>query len=118
MRSGVASVGADMRHMGLMVCTGMGVINAVDIAQHTHLEILSDGGALHRFGLLEWGSEFPGRKLSQGIYIDDGAVAGIVDTAKVKEPGAESDLTKEALSAPEGAGVEIAWQQRFRSRST
>ena len=40
-------------------CIGMGDVNAVDIAELTHLGILEKHKALHRKGLLEWGSEFP-----------------------------------------------------------
>ena len=104
---------ASQRYILSLRCIGMGDINAVDVAEETHIEILSDFGALHRPGLLRWGEEFPDERVLQGIYIDDGVVVGLVDIGDVKKEGPDSILAAKCLDALDDASAEISWHKNF-----
>ena len=56
----------------------MGDVNATDVAQETHLEILNDQNCVYHDGLLRYGRPFPSTSLLQGIYIDDGGIMKIL----------------------------------------
>ena len=101
------------RYVIALSTIGMGDSNAVDIAECTHLEILDDAHALNHAGLLQWGDDFPRSRVLQGIYIDDGAVVGIVPTEQLREEGPDTELVRKSLGALEGAQVEIAWHKNF-----
>ena len=79
---GFEAYGADpsRRYLLALECIGMGGVNAVDIAEQTHIGILAKQKhkAPHHEGLLEWCSAFPTGDLLQGIYIDDGATIGVL----------------------------------------
>ena len=49
----------------------MGDLNAVDIAQETHVEILRDAGCLRPDEVLAYGSAMPAKHCIEGLYIDD-----------------------------------------------
>lgn len=49
----------------------MGDLNAVDIAQETHVEILRDAGCLRSDEVLAYGTALPARHCIEGLYIDD-----------------------------------------------
>ena len=49
----------------------MGDLNAVDVAQATHLAILQKGGAMRAGTVLEYGQPLPQGDLWEGLYIDD-----------------------------------------------
>ena len=95
-----------------MRCIGMGDINAVDLAEETHLELLKDHAALFRPGLLSWGEEFPRQNVLRGVYIDAGPVIGIVDIDGLGKEAAESKLAESCISALEQEN------SRFLGRTT
>lgn len=49
----------------------MGDLNAVDIAQETHVEILRDAGCMLPDEVLAYGSALPAQHCIEGLYIDD-----------------------------------------------
>jgi len=105
---------ASATYMLALTTISMGDRNAVDVAEVTHVEMLSDGDALCREGLLQWGDVFPHQSnVLQGIYIDDGAVIGVVPTKSVSEPGDDSRLAQKALDVLERNQVDIAWHKNF-----
>ena len=109
---------ADEKYVAGLLCIGMGDLNAVDVAQLTHLEMLSDGDALHLPGLLQWGDNFPqDASLLQGVYIDDGTVIAIVPTENLKLPGPDTILTQKVLETLESNGVDIAWHKGYGTGS-
>ena len=104
---------AGKQYVLVMRCIGMGNINAVDVTEETHLEILNDHGALFRPGLLSWGDEFPQQNILQGVYIDDGLVVGIVDIDGLGKEADDSKLAESCIAALEQENVEIYWKKNF-----
>ena len=96
-----------------MCCIRMGDINAVDVAEETHLEILDDHGALLRPGFLSWGDELPRQNVLQGVFIDDGLVVGIVDIDDLGKEAADTKLAEKCIDALEKDSVEISWKTFF-----
>ena len=96
---------AGKQYVLAMRCIGMGDINAVDVAEETHLEILNDHGALFRPGLLSWGAELPQQNVLQGVYIDDGLVVGSVDIDDLRKEADDNQLAESCISALEQENV-------------
>ena len=96
-----------------MLAIGMGDLNAVDIAQEVHLEVLRDYGAFHEEGHLRWACPLPLSSVLQGIYIDDGCIAGIVPRADLDKEGPDSLLVGKVLSALKAADLKDAPEKGF-----
>ena len=96
-----------------MLAIGMGDLNAVDIAQEVHLEVLRDHGAFHEEGHLRWACPLPLSGVLQGIYIDDGCIAGIVPRADLDKEGPDSLLVGRVLSALKAADLKDAPEKGF-----
>lgn len=54
-----------------LVVVGMGGLNAVDVAQTCHLDLLIRRGVINSNQLMEYGRPLPMEALRVGIYIDD-----------------------------------------------
>ena len=104
---------AGQRYVLAMTCLGMGDLNSTDIAQETHIAILSAGAALAPGGLMQWGDPLSAGDLLQGIYIDDGVIVAIVDTDKAHLPGADNQLVSASLKALKGANLDVAEKKSF-----
>ena len=102
----------DVEYMLTMSCIGMGDLNAVDVAEECHLECLRDAGALGE-GLLQWGDPLPSDATLQGVYIDDGGIIGIIDTASAHKDGPDADLARRCVKACEDAGFDVAHHKGF-----
>ena len=73
-------------HCLVLAPLGMGDVNATDVAQPTHLEILDDHGCLHHEGLLRYGRPLPSCSLLHDVYIDDGGIMKILPFRDTKKP--------------------------------
>lgn len=62
---------ADKRYVLSFTTVCMGDLNAVDIAQQTHLEILKDCGCMDPSSTLSYRSPVPPSHFLEGLYIDD-----------------------------------------------
>ena len=60
----------------------MGDLNAVDIAQQVHLEILRDCDCMHTDECIEFQSPLPASHTLEGLYIDDHIVTQILPSKK------------------------------------
>eukprot|EP00438_Fugacium_kawagutii_P016231 Skav211918 [mRNA] locus=scaffold1200:96943:99030:- [translate_table: standard] len=60
----------------------MGDLNAVDIAQQVHLEILQDGGCMNPGECLEFKQPLPASHTLEGLYIDDHIITQILPAKK------------------------------------
>lgn len=65
----------------------MGDLNAVDIAQQVHLEILRDCHCVKADEVLEFRSPVPATHTFEGLYIDDRIVAQVVPSKKLRKNG-------------------------------
>ena len=70
-------------YVACMDVLGMGDLNAVDIAQQCHEEILKSFGCMRESIVLRYGSPFPLGELWEGLYIDDHVVIAMVPTEKL-----------------------------------
>ena len=94
---------------------GMGDVNATDVAQETHLEILNDQNCVYHDGLLRYGRPFPSTSLLQGIYIDDGGIMKILPLVDIRKPSDDTLLVTRSLGALSLSGLEIANHKGFGS---
>lgn len=66
----------------------MGDLNAVDIAQQVHLEILREASCMDPQDVLEFRSPVPATHTFEGLYIDDHIVTQVLPSKKYRSPGA------------------------------
>ena len=102
-------------HCLVLTSLGMGDVNATDVAQQTHLDMLDDHGCLHHEGLLRYGRPLPSCSLLQGVYIDDGGIMRILLFRDIKKPADDSELIKKSLGALTSAGLDLADHNGFGS---
>ena len=81
-----------------VVC--MGDVNAVDICQQTHIEILRDAGLMRPEHVLEYDSPLPLEHTLEGLYIDDHVVIQIGPKKRYRRQvvKAEFSLDEELIS--------------------
>ena len=103
----------DKLYVGVFLCLGLGDRNSTDIAQEVHMEALRKGGDLHEPGASRWRHPFPLSDTLQGVYIDDGFVAGIVPNALKHAPGPDSRLRGQTRQALREAGLAVADEKGF-----
>ena len=58
------------------VVVGMGDLNAVDIGQAYHEDVLKSGGCMQDGEVLQYGKPLPRGGVYEGVYIDDHLVVG------------------------------------------
>ena len=75
-------VDADKNYVLAFTVIPMGDLNAVDIAQQTHLEILKDSGCMQPHEVLSYGHPLPAEQCLEGLYIDDHITMQIVPKKK------------------------------------
>ena len=65
----------------------MGDLNAVDIAQQVHFEILQDGHCMQPEERIEFKQPLPASHTLEGLYIDDHIVTQILPSRKLRKRG-------------------------------
>ena len=78
----------------------MGDLNAVDIAQQTHTDLLSNAGCMLDKNVLVYGRALPDSSLFEGLYIDDHFVIAIVPQHQLLDPeGPDRNLIQRSQRA-------------------
>ena len=109
--SDFGGVHGEMYYLALCV-VGMGDLNAVDITQAMHCDILSTVGCMAEETRLVYRNGFPKSKLLEGIYIDDHLLAWISDLKSLARPyGPDYDLWLKSREAYHQAHLEISFDK-------
>ena len=96
----------------------MGDLNAVDIAQQTHLEILRDCGTMSPSEVIAYRSPMPASSCLEGLYIDDHITIQVVPNRKLRRSSNVSSFRDDAINAASRGqyaklGIPISKKKQF-----
>eukprot|EP00438_Fugacium_kawagutii_P028648 Skav214648 [mRNA] locus=scaffold1660:52599:54713:- [translate_table: standard] len=94
----------------------MGDLNAVDIAQQVHLEILKDCHCMQPEEVLEFKSPVPASHTFEGLYIDDHIVAQVVPGKKLrpkKQKFRDDEIIEDSRRQYETLGIPTSSNKAF-----
>ncbi len=96
----------------------MGDLNAVDIAQQTHLEILRDCGTMSPSEVIAYRSPLPASTCLEGLYIDDHITIQIVPSRKLRRASSVSSFRDDVINAASRGqyaklGIPISQKKQF-----
>ena len=90
----------------------MGDLNAVDVAQQVHLDVLTRECSGIKF--LEYGLVLPDQRLLRGVYIDDTLVASVVQRRVAHQAsGPDFDAFRQSRAACKETGLLVAEEKGF-----
>ena len=98
----------------------MGDLNAVDIAQQTHVEILKDAGCMSPNHVLSFKEPLPASHTLEGLYIDDHVVMQIVPGRKLRPRDLEFEdekLVRASRQYYEHLGIPVSVKKAYTKQS-
>ena len=96
-----------------VVC--MGDVNAVDIAQETHLQLLRDSGCMRPEETLVYGTTVPPSRYWEGLYIDDHLMFAVIRRGDPNDPALRRlrEATAQSHAGYETSGLERSLPKTF-----
>ena len=99
----------------------MGDLNAVDIAQQVHFEILQDGGCMQDGERIEFKQPLPATHTLEGLYIDDHIVTQILPSKKNRPKGVryrDEELIEQSRRQYSAQGIPTSEKKAFQKADT
>jgi len=97
-----------------LAVVAMGDLNAVDVAQAVHEQVLEDGGCLAPGTVLHYGEELPDSCLLEGVYIDDHLVIHVCLKSQLKATeGPDKDVILASHKAYVSSGLPRSEEKGF-----
>ena len=110
-------VDADKNYVLAFTVIPMGDLNAVDIAQQTHLEILKDSGCMQPHEVLSYGHPLPAEQCLEGLYIDDHITMQIVPKKKfgrtAKSRYRDNEIVEKSRARYDALGIPVSKKKAF-----
>ena len=101
----------------------MGDLNAVDIAQQTHLEILKDCGVMRPSEVIAYRSPLPASPCLEGLYIDDHITIQVVPNRKLRRVSKsnlfrDDEINHASRERYDKLGIPISKKKQFTKEYT